>query len=93
MAKAFVSGCAGPKLLPEESAFFSREKPWGLILFRRNCVDPQQIRELVTDFRKAVARPDAPVLIDQEGGRIVSQPCSLIVGKGFLSSCYEKFSK
>jgi beta-N-acetylhexosaminidase len=69
-AKAFVSGCAGPKLLPEESAFFSREEPWGLILFRRNCVDPQQIRELVTDFRKAVARPDAPVLIDQEGGRV-----------------------
>jgi len=70
MAKAFVSGCAGPKLLPEESAFFAREEPWGLILFRRNCVDPQQIRELVTDFRKAVARPDAPVLIDQEGGRV-----------------------
>ncbi len=69
-AKAFVSGCAGPTLLPEESAFFSREEPWGLILFRRNCVDPRQIRELVTDFRKAVARPDAPVLIDQEGGRV-----------------------
>jgi beta-N-acetylhexosaminidase len=68
--KAFISGCAGPRLVPEEAGFFAREQPWGLILFRRNCVEPRQIRDLVADFREAVGRSDAPVLIDQEGGRV-----------------------
>jgi len=68
--KAFISGCAGPRLLPEEAAFFAREQPWGLILFKRNCADAESIRNLVRDFRFAVGRVDAPVLIDQEGGRV-----------------------
>jgi len=68
--KAFISGCAGTRLLAEEADFFAAEQPWGLILFRRNCGDREQIRELVRDFRKAVGRGDAPVLIDQEGGRV-----------------------
>ena len=44
--------------------------PWGFILFRRNCASPAQVRSLVEDLRAAVGRPDAPVLIDQEGGRV-----------------------
>ena len=44
--------------------------PWGLILFKRNCESPQQITDLVNAFRKAVGRNDAPVFIDQEGGRV-----------------------
>jgi beta-N-acetylhexosaminidase len=70
MVKAFISGCAGPRLAPDETAFLAAEQPWGLILFRRNCVEPAQIRDLVAGFREAVGRPDAPVLIDQEGGRV-----------------------
>src|SRR5262249_4977812 len=65
-----VSGCAGTRLLAEEAEFFAAEEPWGLILFRRNCSDREQIRELVRDFRAAVGRSDAPILIDQEGGRV-----------------------
>lgn len=70
MTKAFISGCSGYELLPEEKAFFRSEDPWGLILFRRNCGDPEQLATLVASFRAAVGRPDAPVLIDQEGGRV-----------------------
>ncbi|ADZ70616.1 beta-N-acetylhexosaminidase [Polymorphum gilvum] len=70
MTKAFISGCAGALLSDEEAAFFAAEKPWGLILFRRNCVDPDQVRALVRAFRGAVGRGNAPVLIDQEGGRV-----------------------
>ena len=70
MVKAFVSGCAGPALTPWERDFFAAEQPWGLILFQRNCVDPAQVRDLTASFRDAVGRPDAPVLIDQEGGRV-----------------------
>lgn len=68
--KAFISGCAGIRLSDEESAFFADQRPWGLILFKRNCETPDQVRGLTAQFREAVGRPDAPVLIDQEGGRV-----------------------
>ncbi len=68
--KAFICGCQGPALNTAEQAFLSSEQPWGLILFKRNIVDRTQVRALVQSFRGAVGRPDAPVLIDQEGGRV-----------------------
>lgn len=70
MAKAFISGCADAALNADEKAFFRGEDPWGLILFARNCLEPQQIQDLVSSFRDCVGRADAPVLIDQEGGRV-----------------------
>ncbi|WP_421724104.1 beta-N-acetylhexosaminidase [Bauldia sp.] len=69
-AKAFISGCSGLRLTAEERAFFAAEQPWGLILFQRNCEAPEQVAALVEGFRAAVQRADAPVLIDQEGGRV-----------------------
>jgi beta-N-acetylhexosaminidase len=68
--KAFIAGCAGRHLTDDERAFFSVERPWGLILFKRNCASRDQIRALVAEFRDLVGRPEAPVLIDQEGGRV-----------------------
>jgi beta-N-acetylhexosaminidase len=68
--KSFISGCAGPELTTAERTFFAETQPWGLILFQRNCVSPEQLRKLATDFRAIVKRKDAPVLIDQEGGRV-----------------------
>lgn len=70
MAKAFISGCAGLVLTADERAFFARERPWGLILFARNISTPDQVRALVQDWRAVVGDADAPVLIDQEGGRV-----------------------
>ncbi|MCY4241137.1 MAG: glycoside hydrolase family 3 protein [Rhodobacter sp.] len=66
---ACILGCAGPVLLPEESAFFGDSQPWGFILFARNCLEPDQIRRLVASLRDSVGR-NAPVFIDQEGGRV-----------------------
>jgi beta-N-acetylhexosaminidase len=68
--KAFISGCAGPALTAEEQSFFRAENPWGLILFKRNCETPQQLRELTASFREAVGRKNALVFVDQEGGRV-----------------------
>ncbi len=68
--KAFICGCEGFKLSAAEVAFIAAEEPWGLILFKRNVADTAQIRALVEAFRTAVGRADAPVLIDQEGGRV-----------------------
>jgi beta-N-acetylhexosaminidase len=66
---ATIFGCAGPKLLPEERAFFRDADPFGFIVFARNIEDPAQLRRLTADLRDAVGR-DAPVLVDQEGGRV-----------------------
>ncbi len=70
MTKALIVGCSGPELTPEEVAFLREEDPWGLILFARNCPSPTSVEALVAAFREVVGREDAPVLIDQEGGRV-----------------------
>lgn len=69
-AKAFISGCAGKTLSEDEIAFFRDERPWGLILFRRNIGTPEEVCDLVARFRDLLGDPDRPVLIDQEGGRV-----------------------
>ena len=69
-AKAFTCGCKGLSLDADERAFLGRHRPWGLILFKRNIDTPAQVAGLVSTFREIVGRPNAPVLIDQEGGRV-----------------------
>ncbi|MEZ5911911.1 MAG: glycoside hydrolase family 3 N-terminal domain-containing protein [Paracoccaceae bacterium] len=66
---AAIFGCAGPRLSPDERAFFRDTAPWGFILFARNVEDPDQLRRLTGDLRDAVGW-QAPVLTDQEGGRV-----------------------
>lgn len=68
--RAFITGLAGTSLSDAERAFLGQAQPWGLILFARNCDNPGQVAALVSAFRQAVGRADAPVLIDQEGGRV-----------------------
>lgn len=68
-ASAAIFGCKGTALSEAEADFFREVSPWGFILFARNLKNPGQIRKLTTDLRAAVGR-DAPILIDQEGGRV-----------------------
>lgn len=67
---AVIFGCAGQRLSDAERAFFRDADPWGFILFARNIADPAQVAALTAQLRDAVGRADAPVLIDQEGGRV-----------------------
>ncbi len=67
---AAIYGCLGPRLGAKEIAFFRDVRPWGFILFARNIEGPDQVRGLVAALRETVGRGDAPVLIDQEGGRV-----------------------
>jgi beta-N-acetylhexosaminidase len=67
---AFISGCAGLALTESERTLFARTRPCGLILFARNCKDPDQVRALVASFKDSVGSDDVLVLIDQEGGRV-----------------------
>ncbi|MDH7795648.1 MULTISPECIES: beta-N-acetylhexosaminidase [unclassified Beijerinckia] len=69
-ARAFICGCAGTELTVDERALFAKTRPWGLILFKRNVEDRAQLIRLTQQFREIVGRADAPVLIDQEGGRV-----------------------
>jgi beta-N-acetylhexosaminidase len=66
---AFITGISDMALTREERAFLRDAEPWGLILFKRNIDTPDQIKSLTASFRDAVGR-DAPVLVDQEGGRV-----------------------
>ncbi len=69
-SRAFITGVSGPELTAAEREFIGSERPWGFILFKRNIETPQQVALLVQQLRKSVDAPDAPVLIDQEGGRV-----------------------
>ena len=67
--RAFITGVAGLSLTDRERAFLRGAQPWGLIVFRRNVASPQQLRGLINEMRDVLDR-QAPVLIDQEGGRV-----------------------
>ena len=67
---AVLLGCAGEHLTAAERRFFAAANPLGFILMRRNCRARDQLRMLVAELRASVGRADAPVLVDQEGGRV-----------------------
>lgn len=69
-SRALILGCAGRSLSAEEAAFFRAVRPWGFILFKRNIGTPDEVRALTAALRDTVGRSDAPILIDQEGGRV-----------------------
>jgi hypothetical protein len=69
-SRAVIFGCAGPDLGADERAFFRDADPLGFILFARNVDTPERTYRLVEELRSSVARAEAPVLIDQEGGRV-----------------------
>ena len=69
-ARAFITGVSGPRLTVAERDFIRSQQPWGFILFKRNVETPPQVKLLVEELRYCVGVPDAPVLIDQEGGRV-----------------------
>src|SRR5689334_14316440 len=69
--QAAIYGLAGPALTAEERTFFLDADPAGYILFARNCIDPEQLKALTSSLRELHGRADLPILIDQEGGRVM----------------------
>ena len=68
--RPLIFGCAGLTLCGDERELFAGTNPYGFILFDRNIDNPDQVRSLIHDLRSSVGRQDAPILIDQEGGRV-----------------------
>src|SRR6202048_3671630 len=69
-SRAFITGVSGLALNDAEREFIRVERPWGFILFRRNIETPDQVSRLAQELRDVTGRADAPILIDQEGGRV-----------------------
>src|SRR5882672_11061224 len=69
-SRAFITGVSGLELGATEREFIRGERPWGFILFKRNVETPGQVSDLVGELRDCLGEADAPVLIDQEGGRV-----------------------
>src|ERR1700742_4903356 len=67
--RAFISGLSGLTLTADERAFLREARPWGLILFKRNIQDRAQVTGLVDEALGELGAV-APVLVDQEGGRV-----------------------
>lgn len=92
--KAMILGVGGQRLTSDEIAFFKEEQPWGFILFGRNLSsDPAQIIDLVGSLRQTVGGRNAPVLIDQEGGRVqrIRQPiCPAYPSGAALGEIYKQ---
>lgn len=66
---AAIFSLEGPEITEEEKEIFSTAKPYGFILFARNCQNAQQVKKLTQDLQEIAGLP-CPVLIDQEGGRV-----------------------
>jgi beta-N-acetylhexosaminidase len=70
MPRPIIIDCLAGKLTADEKALFSEIKPFGFILFKRNCENPNQLKALTDEFREVTGDEDIPILIDQEGGRV-----------------------
>jgi len=68
--QAAIYGIEGTHLTPEERDFFADADPAGFILFKRNCECREQLVRLTSELREISGRPEVPILIDQEGGRV-----------------------
>ena len=68
--KAIIISIKGPILSPKERTLFSNERPWGLILFKRNIISLNQIKKLISEIKKISKDKKFPILIDEEGSSV-----------------------
>ena len=68
--KAIIISISGLKLSSQEKILIKNEKPWGIILFKRNIKSLKQVIKLTKSIRKIIKDKRYPILIDEEGGRV-----------------------
>ena len=68
--KAIIISISGPFLTIKEMAILRKDKPWGIILFKRNILSENQLIKLTKKIRKIMKDKKFPILIDEEGGRV-----------------------
>ncbi len=67
---SIILGISGTGLLKEEVQLLREISPLGVILFKRNYQDPEQLINLVSEIKDACDRDDVVICVDQEGGRV-----------------------
>ncbi len=65
--KALIISLKGTKISRMEKILLSKEKPWGVILFKRNLQSLKQIKKLTSNIRSLTKDSKFPILIDEEG--------------------------
>ena len=94
--KAAIISIEGSKLTASEIRLLKKEKPWGIILFKRNIITFKQTKNLTQKIRSCMKDPFYPILIDEEGGK-VSRLSGLFSTKEFsqyfFGHLYEKNNK
>lgn len=70
MIHPVITDVEGLKITADEKALFKEYRPFGFILFKRNCHSPEQLKALTDEMRDISQNEDIPILIDQEGGRV-----------------------
>ena len=68
--KAIIVSIKGPKLSAREKLLLSKERPWGLILFKRNIISFYQVKNLINDIKKLTKDKKFPILVDEEGSSV-----------------------
>ncbi len=89
--KALIISIKGFSLSLKEKKLLSNEKPWGLILFKRNIKSLDQLKKLTKSIKKNAADKKFPILIDEEG-LSVSRLSGLIshnVNANFFGNLYK----
>ena len=87
--KAIILSIKGFNLSKEEESLIKDQKPWGIILFKRNIKSSKQLIELTSKIRRSIRDPLYPILIDEEGGR-VSRISKIIDTKKFSQNLFGK---
>ena len=91
-SKALIISLKGKKLSKKEEILLSKEKPWGVILFKRNLKSLKQIKDLTSKIKKLTKNKNFPIIIDEEG-KTVSRLKELInhnISSGFFGSLFKK---
>lgn len=70
MVRPVISDVEGFEISAKEKALFQEHKPFGFILFKRNCDNQKQLKRLTDQMRDVVEDENVPILVDQEGGRV-----------------------
>ena len=93
--KAIIISIKGPKLSNYERILLSKEKPWGLILFKRNIISLYQLKKLVSNIKKLTKDKKFPIIIDEEGST-VSRLRNIIghnINANYFGNLYEQDQK
>ena len=91
--KAIITSISNIKLTIKEKKLLKKYSPWGIILFRRNIKNYQQLKKLILSIRRVTKDKNYPILIDEEGGavtRLYSIFSNKIFSQRFFGNLYEK---